>query len=510
MRRRDLTAFVLTVTELSGVFAPAQAAPAALRGVDFDFLSRVTYGPTTSTVADYRREGQRGFIRELLDGSGQLPPAVQQQIDALEISHRDGATLLTDAATEQKRIGNMPDGEEREAARKALNDHANSLLNETQKRELLRAMYSPAQLREQLVWFWLNQFSIHQGKANGRWLAGDYAEQAVRPHVLGRFADLVMATMTHPAMLQYLDNAQSYVGHVNENYARELLELHTLGVGSGYTQQDVQELARILTGLGVTVTGDRPKVKKEWEALYLRRGDFEFNPARHDFGAKQFLGKRIEGTGFDEVQQAIDIIVSRPECAQFVSRRLATYFVADEPPPALVERMSRTFQKTHGDLRAVMETLLTSLELVKSAGTKLRDPMQYVIASLRLAYEGRTIVNTRPIVGWLNSLGEAQFGRVTPDGYPLVSSAWTSSGQMSRRFEIARAIASNAAGLFQPENGAVPGAPPPPGFPQLASRFYYDAIEPRLGADTRAALARASSQAEWNTYLLASPELNYR
>ncbi len=332
----------------------------------------------------------------------------------------------------------------------------------------------------------------------------------MRPHALGKFGDLVLATMTHPAMLQYLDNTQSYVGHVNENYSRELLELHTLGVGSGYTQQDVQELARILTGLGVNVSGDRPKLKKEWEALYLRHGDFEFNPARHDFGAKQFLGKPIEGTGFDEVQQAIDIIVSQPACAQFVSKRLATYFVADEPPPALVERMSRTFQKTHGDLRAVMETLVTSHEFVKPAGGKLRDPMQYVIASLRLAYDGRTIVNTRPIAGWLNSLGEAQFGRVTPDGYPLASSAWTSSGQMSRRFEIARAIGSNAGGLFQPESGAVPGAPPTPGFPRLASRLYYEAIEPRLGPDTRAALDRAPSQAEWNTYLLASPELNYR
>ncbi len=151
LRPRVLAVLVLAAAALCRTPGPAQAASAALSSSDLDFLARVTYAPTTSTVADYRRAGQRGFIREQLDGVGELPPAVQQQVDALEISHRDGAALLTEAAAEQKRIGTMPEGEEREAARKALNDHANSLLNETQKRELLRALYSPAQLREQLV-----------------------------------------------------------------------------------------------------------------------------------------------------------------------------------------------------------------------------------------------------------------------------------------------------------------------------------------------------------------------
>jgi uncharacterized protein (DUF1800 family) len=168
--------------------------------------------------------------------------------------------------------------------------------------------------------------------------------------------------------------------------------------------------------------------------------------------------------------------------------------------------MAAVFSRTHGDIRAVIETMLTSKELAKSFGGKFRDPMQYVIASVRFAYDGKAIVNAKPIINWLNALGEAPFGRVTPDGYPLVSSAWTSSGQMSRRFEIARAIGSGNAGLFQPDDGS---AAQTIGFPQLATRLYYDEIEPRLGADTRAALDRAASQAEWNTYLLASPDLNY-
>src|SRR6185503_9467381 len=132
-----------------------------------------------------------------------------------------------------------------------------------------------------------------------RWELADYEQHVIRPHALGKFRDLVMATLESPAILEYLDNAQNANGHLNENYARELLELHTLGVGSGYTQQDVQELARILTGVGVNPAGDRPKLKKEWEALYIQDGAFEFNPARHDFGDKIFLGQQVSGAGFD-------------------------------------------------------------------------------------------------------------------------------------------------------------------------------------------------------------------
>ena len=501
---------------------PAVAKDRDLSREDAAWLNRVTYGLTSATVAEYRKEGRRRFLQHQLDGSFELPGPIQQQVEALEITHRDGASLLTEAVDEQKRINTLPEGEPRDAARKVLNDRGNALANDAARSEILRAIYSPAQLQEQLVWFWLNHFSVHQAKANERWLVADYADRAIRPHVFGHFSDLVMATLQHPAMLQYLDNAQNGVGHINENYARELLELHTLGVGSGYTQQDVQELARILTGVGVTTSADRPKLKKEWDPSYRRVGDFEFNPARHDFGDKTLLGQHFAGTaagpggaagtagstyaGFDEVQRAVELIVSQPACAHFISRKLAIYFVADDPPAGLVDRMSRTFTKTHGDLRAVLDTMLSSSELTHSLGGKFRDPMQYVIASVRLAYDGKPVETVRPILNWLSSLGEPLFGRPTPDGYPLTSSAWTSSGQMSRRFEIARAIGSGNAGLFQPENGSVAQRT---GFPQLSTRLYFDTIEPQLAADTHGALDRAASQAEWNTYLLASPDLNY-
>ena len=491
---------------ISTTASAAPVADAPVERNDAMWLGRIDDGVTTGAVADYRSLGKRRYLKRQLDEPGVLPPAIGQQIDALEISRRDGASLSFEIAAEQKRINALPEGQPREDAKKALNDRGNTLANEAARREVLRAIYSSAPLREQLTWFWLNHFSVHQGKANVRWLVGDYADRAIRPHQLGRFSDLVLATLEHPAMLQYLDNAQNAVGHLNENYARELLELHTMGVNGGYSQDDVQQLARVLTGSGIAASTDKPKLKQEWEPLYRRDGAFEFNPARHDFGAKTLLGHTLAGTGFDEVRQAVEIIVATPACAQFVSRRLATYFVADEPPPALIERMSKVFGKTHGDIRAVVEVMFASREFEQSLGSKFKDPMQFVVSSVRLAYDGKPIANTRPVLNWLNSLGEPLFGRQTPDGYPLVASAWASSGQMIRRFEIARAIGSGNAGLFQPESGS---AAETTGFPQLSTRLYFAAIEPHLSEATRAALASASSQVEWNTFLLSSPDLNY-
>lgn len=489
------------------VAVAAHAAPRRPAADDLRWLERVSYGVDSATFQQFAKQGRREFLAAQLGTSGAsgatLPDSISTQISALEVSRSDAAALLAELQSGQQRIRDLPEAE-RNAAQQQLNQRGNALANEAVRRELLRAIHSPLQLQEQLAWFWANHFSVHQGKASVRWFVGDYMERAIRPHMLGRFRDLVLATLTHPAMLQYLDNAQNAGGRLNENYARELLELHTLGVNGGYSQQDVQELARVLTGVGVA-GGDPPKLKPEWQGLYRRDGAFEFNPARHDFGAKTLLGLRIEGRGFAEVEQAVDHIVSQPACARFVSTRLATYFVADEPPPALVEKMARTFMKSGGDLRAVLRTMLESREFTASLGGKFKDPMHFVIGSLRLAYDGRAITNTQPIVNWLNSLGEPLFGRTTPDGYPLTQVAWASSGQMSRRFEIARAIGAGNAGLFQSDQPGVPG-----GFPQLASRFYFEALEPTLSAQTRAALGNAASQLEWNTLLLSSPELNYR
>jgi uncharacterized protein (DUF1800 family) len=511
MNRRDFMG-VCTAVLLAGCSTQpghprtASAPLHPLRREDTLWLERTSFGLDKGSVADYRRLGREKFLdQQLHPAQAELPASIASQIAGLEITRADPVQTIAGINAQYKVINAMADGPDKEQARKALNDHGNKLAYEAIRRELLRAVYSPAQLQEQMAWFWLNHFSVFQYKANLRWLVGDYEEHAIRPHVFGHFKDLVMATLQHPAMLQYLDNNQNAAGHINENYARELLELHTLGVNGGYSQQDVQELARVLTGVGINA-GDAPRLKAEWQRLYLRNGAFEFNPARHDFGAKTLLGHPVRGNGFGEVEDAVSIIVSQPACARFISRELATYFVADDPPPGLVERLAQTFMRTDGDIAAVLHTLFMSPELGASFGAKFKDPMRFVVSAVRFAYDGKPISNTRPMVNWLNGLGEAPYGRQTPDGYPMTELGWASSGQMSRRFEIARSIGAGNAALFDPEDG---GGASTVGFPQLANRLYFEAVEPFLATHTKAALDRANSQQEWNTFLLSSPEFNY-
>jgi uncharacterized protein (DUF1800 family) len=477
-----------------------------VRREDVAWLERVSFGLDSATLADYQRRGRQGYLDEQLHPSeDDLPPPVAVQIRQLESQPSDPQQRLQALQERRRSINLMADGPDKEQARKLLNESGAQSGYQAVRLELLRAVYSPAQLREQMVWFWLNHFSVFQYKADLRWLLLDYEERAIRPYALGRFRDLVLATLAHPAMLQYLDNSQNAVGHVNENYARELMELHTLGVNAGYSQQDVQQLARVLTGVGINA-GPAPPLKGEWRELYVRRGAFEFNPARHDFGPKTLLGEKITARGFAEVEQAVTLIVRQRACARFISQQLATYFLGDAAPAKLIESMAKTFQESDGDIAATLRTLLLSREFAATPAGKFKDPMHYLLSSVRLAYDGRSISNCRPLLDWLNALGEAPFGRQTPDGYPLSAVSWQSPGQMSRRFEIARAIGTGNVHLFDVEEA---GAAKTSGFPQLSNRLYFEAVEPFLSARTRAALAQANSPQEWNTFLLASPEMNY-
>jgi uncharacterized protein (DUF1800 family) len=474
----------------------------------------VTFGIDSATVARYRTLGRVKFLDEQLNPPATDPPKLAAAIAQIPVTQQTAQARITALRTEQQRINTISNDADKQKARDALNQANGQVVYETTKRQLMRALLSPSQLREQMTWFWMNHFSVFSGKANVRWTLAEYEEQAVRPHALGRFSDLVMATATAPAMLEYLDNAQSAVGKINENYARELMELHTLGVsggpsGSTYSQADVQELARVLTGVGLNFTDNAPKIPANLQASYQRHGLFEFNPARHDFGAKTVLGHTIAGQGLAELADAVTLLCRQPATARFISTKLATYFVADEPPAALVERMTRTFQRTDGSIAAVLRQMFLDPAFTAALNApivkleKFKDPMQFVVSSMRLAYDGKVITNYRPAVGWLQQLGQPLYGRVTPDGYALTEAAWSSSGQMVRRFEIARAIGSGNAGLFNNDDNT-PG--PSTGFPLLTSRLFFDAIDPALSTRVRDALSRTSSQQEWNTILLASPD----
>jgi len=487
------------------------ATPGKLAAADLRWLNTVSFGADQASVQRLKAVGRQRYLEAQLAMPLADPPPLADAIAALPVSQGDALQRLQALRAERQRIQSLTDEPQKQQAREALNRQGRELVLDTGRRHLLRALYSPAQLREQMTWFWMNHFNVYAGKAQVRYLLPDYEAQAIRPHALGKFRDLLMATVTSPAMLEYLDNAQSAAGRINENYARELMELHTLGVsggpsGSRYTQQDVQELARVLTGLGVNARGEPPRLAPARAALYRSDGVFEFNPNRHDFGAKTLLGQPIAPQGFAEVEQAVTILAREPATARFISTRLATWFVSDNPPRQLVEQMSATFARTDGDIGAVLRTMFLSPWFDRAAADgarKFKDPMVFVVSSMRLAYDGRPVANLRPVLNWLNQLGQPLYGHVAPDGYPLTESAWASSGQLVKRFEIARTIGSGPAGLFSTEGGQ---PAPQRGFPMPNSRLFYDSIESTLGAATQQALAQAGSQQEWNAVLLSSPE----
>lgn len=483
--------------------APARAAelrrPAALALVD-----RLTWGANASTLAAVEAAGIERWIEGQLhprpeDG---LPPAAAAQVEALGLIRRPLLDTVAELDAQTKAANAIPDPDQKRTAQQAYQGALGDLAKAAAHRAILRALYSPAQVRERMVWFWFNHFNIHQGKANLRALIGDYEERAIRPHALGRFRDLLGAVVRHPAMLRYLDNAENAAGRLNENHARELLELHTLGVGSGYTQGDVEALARILTGLGIDARAETPKLRPELQGQLVRDGLFLFNPARHDQDDKVFLGHTIRGRGLAEVDEALDLLSRHPATARLVARKLATYLVADAPPEALVQRMAQVFLHTDGDISAVLGVMIRSPEFAASLGAKVKDPVAYTLSAVRLAYDDRVVLSTAPIQGWLNRLGEGLYNRQTPDGYPLTASAWTGPGQLAARFEVARQIGSGPAGLFKPDPASVER----PGFPQLQNALYWTSLRDRLDPATRAVLDQAVSPQDWNTLFLASPE----
>lgn len=309
--------------------------------------------------------------------------------------------------------------------------------------KLLRAIYSGRQLEEVLTDFWFNHFNVYLDKGADHYLVTEYERDAIRPHVLGKFRDLLEATAKSPAMLFYLDNWQS-VGPapaparaanqarrgLNENYGRELMELHTLGVDGGYTQKDVTEVARCFTG---------------WTILQPQRGgDFVFNPRAHDNGEKVVLGVKIPaGGGMSDGEKVLDILARHPSTAHFISRELAQRFVADAPPAALVDRMAQTFLKTGGDLREVMKTMLASKEFwsVDAYRTKMKSPLDLVVSAVR-AEDGQ-VDYALNLANQVAQLGEPLYRKQEPTGYSNLGKEWVNTAGLLARMNFALQLADN-------------------------------------------------------------------
>ncbi|MBV8971976.1 MAG: DUF1800 family protein, partial [Sphingomonadaceae bacterium] len=267
----------LMLGAMIGLTLPATAAP-TMTPQQGALLDRLTWGRTTADADAIARLGTRRWLDGQLHPKAEaLPPAVAAEDAAIPAAPL--AASVRGAEDLNRAANALTDPDAKAAAKKVYNDLLNGLAHQAAERSILTALYSPNQLQSVMTWFWLNHFNVHAGKNNLRAMVGDY-EAAIGPHALGRFRDLVAVTLHHPAMLVYLDNSQNAAGHINENYARELMELHTMGVGSGYTQHDVEELARILTGVGIDPKPEVPKVAPPHAGELVRDGLFEFNPNR--------------------------------------------------------------------------------------------------------------------------------------------------------------------------------------------------------------------------------------
>lgn len=361
----------------------------------------------------------------------------------------------------------------------ALENPERVVVDELMSQRLTRDVYSSAQLQEVMTDFWLNHFNVFLRKNEAMpYYLVSYERDVIRPRSLGKFEDLLEATAHNPAMLLYLDNGASTgpdsvfaakakaasernparnkkpAEGLNENYARELMELHTVGVNGGYTQADVIQAARILTGWTV----DRPQ----------RGGQFKFDENRHEPGTKKVLGRNFKEQGEKEGRDLLHLLATRPATAQFLSRELAVRFVSDNPPQRLVDRMAKSYRSSGGDIAAVLKTMFHSPEFWSANlyRAKVKTPLEYVVSAVRAS--GANVLNTQPLVAVLREMGMPLYGCVPPTGYKWDSADWISTGALVSRMNFALALAGSRlngiavswAAPYDPSSGA-PGTQVP-------------------------------------------------
>jgi len=355
---------------------------------------------------------------------------------------------------------------------------------------------------ERLVWFWSNHFCVSADKGRVREICGAYEREAIRAHLLGRFGDMLLAVESHPAMLLYLDNARS-IGPdsiaglrqkrgLNENLAREILELHTLGVRSVYTQEDVTRFANVITGwtrvpfrqdaaLASEASGQRGDSS-------ARAGEFEFNARMHQPGSQSVIGRIYPDTGVEQGRAVLAALARHPATATHVATKLARHFVADEPPAALVERLSKRFLATQGDLKAVSKELVTAPEAWEAPRAKLKRPGEWIIGTLRAV--GVTPPEIGPMMQAHNLLGEPLWRPSAPKGFPDESAPWLDG--LAQRLDIANQFARRAGGEADPRE------------------VFEEALAPLASTETRQAIARAESRPQALALLFMAPEFQRR
>jgi uncharacterized protein (DUF1800 family) len=522
---------LLLMVAVFAISASATTVPTDDRAI-VHVLSRTGFGPRPGDLERVRSIGIQRYIDEQLhperiaDGglSARLSGLTTIGLNSRQIA--DQFELPQLQARQQKKANANPSaglgaGAEPGDAKQPpdpMQVRANSVIVELSEQKLLRAVYSERQLQEVLTDFWFNHFNVDARKGPDKFMLTEYERETIRPRVFGKFRDLLGATAKSPAMLFYLDNWMSadpngphlpdnagrprivrgpFGGRVmmmpparpaqnknapkglNENYGRELMELHTLGVDGGYTQKDVTEVARALTGWTI----DKPRAG----------GGFTFNARLHDPGQKVVLGHVIKaGGGESDGEQVLDILARQPATATFIATKLVRRFVGDTPPPALVQRAAARFRDTDGDLREVMRTILTSPEFVSpdSYRAKVKTPFEFVVSALRAT--GADVQDARPLVREVQTLGMPLYMCQPPTGYKDSGDAWVNTGALVSRMNLALRLAAG----------------------QVRGTTVNSAIAVPLGDDvsdmTRTTIAKATDAPKTMALTLGAPEFQRR
>jgi uncharacterized protein (DUF1800 family) len=435
-------------------------------------LNRLAFGPRPGDVDAVMKSGVDAWIERQLHPEGIPDRAVEARIAALPTMTLSNAQIVKTyyepvLMARKKANAEAKEGEvDKQEIRRELmrdvppNQRPQVVMNDLLAQRILRAAESDRQLNEVMVDFWMNHFNVFSGKGIDRFLLTSYERDVIRPHIWGHFEDLLMSTAKSPAMLFYLDNARSIAasenrpavpqrfgrrsmemprqqllrqGGLNENYAREIMELHTLGVDAGYTQKDVTELARVLTGWTIT----RERDGGEGAA-------FVFRPMLHDSRSKTVLGIRFPaGGGIEEGERMIHVLAHHPATAHRIAYKLCQRLVADEPPPALVDRVAKKFLATDGDLRQTVKAVIESPEFwdPKSYRAKVKSPFEYAISAVRAV--NAQISDPMPIARALQQIGEPLYGAQPPTGYSDKADVWINTGALMNRLNFALALAAN-------------------------------------------------------------------
>ncbi len=441
-------------------------------------LNRLGFGPSPGAIERVGQIGLAAYIEQQLHPERVADPAMAARLSGFTTLTKSSRQLAEEFFVPALMARREQQGSEPAARRspEALRDGQlqRTPMAELAQQKILRAAYSERQLEEALVDFWFNHFNVFAGKGQVRTYLTEYERDAIRPHVFGRFRDLLGATAASPAMLFYLDNWQSSAAEgaattasaqqgrrsglqrgaqprrngaaamaqrpqqarrrgLNENYARELMELHTIGVDGGYTQKDVQEVARAFTGWTI----ESPRAG----------GGFRFDPRLHDDGEKTVLGQRIAaGGGQRDGEQLLDLLAKHPSTARFIATKLARRFVSDDPPPALVARAAERFSRTDGDIREVVRTIVTSPEFFapEAYRAKVKTPFEFVVSAVRAT--GGEVAGGLPLVVALRDLGMPLYGAQPPTGYVDRADVWVNSGALLNRMNFAVAFTSGRVG----------------------------------------------------------------